>query len=217
MSKIKGLIFDLDGVLVSTEKNHFNAWKAIADELNIKFNLQDNEKLKGLSRADSLNALLKMGNKNLPHFKFKNILALKNEIYLKSIENINQNDLLPGVLNFIQTKSKENYLLAVGSSSRNAHFILKKTGIFPYFKCIVDGNMVKNPKPDPEVFINASIGLNLNPKECLVFEDAYSGIMAAKNGNFKVIGVGNPEIKKHCHKFVGNLEEFDLTSYEKSI
>lgn len=214
---IKGLIFDLDGVLVSTEKNHFSAWKAIANELNIKFNSKDNEKLKGLSRADSLKALLKMGNKNLPNFKFKNILALKNEIYLKSIENINQNDLIPGLQNFIKTKSKENYLLAVGSSSKNANFILKKTGIYNYFKCIVDGNMVKNPKPDPEVFIKASIGLNLDPSECLVFEDAYSGVMAAKNGNFNVIGVGNPEIKEHCHKYVENLEEFDLLSYEKSI
>ena len=111
MSKIKGLIFDLDGVLVSTEKNHFNAWKSIADELNIQFNSNDNEKLKGLSRADSLKALLKLGNKSLPKLKFNNILALKNEIYLKSIENINQNDLLPFVLKFIQTKSKENYML----------------------------------------------------------------------------------------------------------
>ena len=217
MSKIKGLIFDLDGVLVSTENNHFNAWKAIADELNIKFNLKDNEKLKGLSREDSLKALLKLGNKNLPKLRFKNILALKNEIYLKSIENINQNDLIPGLQNFIKTKSKENYLLAVGSSSKNANFILKKTGIYNYFKCIVDGNMVKNPKPDPEVFIKASIGLNLDPSECLVFEDAYSGVMAAKSGNFNVIGVGNPEIKEHCHKYVENLEEFDLLSYEKSI
>lgn len=217
VSDVKGLIFDLDGVLVSTEKNHYIAWKTIADVLNIKFNLHNNEKLKGLSRADSLIALLKHGNKSLPQFKFKNILEFKNKIYLESIKDINQNDLLPGVQSFIKTKSKENYLLAVGSSSKNANFILKKTGIYNYFKCIVDGNMVKNPKPDPEVFIKASIGLNLDPSECLVFEDAYSGVMAAKNGNFNVIGVGNPEIKKHCHKYVENLEEFDLLSYEKSI
>ncbi len=77
--------------------------------------------------------------------------------------------------------------------------------------------MGKKSKPDPEVFLNASNGLNLEPREWLVFEDAFSGIMAAKKGNFKVIGVGNPEIKNHCHKYVENLEEFDLLSYEKSI
>ena len=214
---IKGLIFDLDGVLVSTETNHYEAWKSIADELQIPFSEKENEKLKGLSRADSLLALLDLGNKSLSHFKFKAILDYKNEIYLKSIEKINQSNLLPGVLEFIKEKHEKNHLLAVGSSSRNAHFILKKTKINHFFRCIVDGNMVKKPKPDPEVFINASVGLGLAPSECLVFEDAESGVIAAKKGGFRVIGVGNIEIQESCDYFIKHMGEFDLSSYEKSI
>ncbi len=214
---IRGLIFDLDGVLVSTETNHFNAWKAIADEFNIPFTEKENEEMKGLSRTDSLKKLLTIGKQSLSQLKFNEILALKNEIYLKSIEKINQENLLPGVLEFIKEKAKKDYLLAVGSSSRNAHFILKRTKLFQYFKCIVDGNMVKKPKPDPEVFINASIGLDLSPNECLVFEDAQSGVDAAKKGGFNVIGVGNIKIKESCDFFIKNMGEFNLTSYEKSI
>ena len=214
---IKGLIFDLDGVLVSTETNHYEAWKSIADELQIPFSEKENEKLKGLSRADSLTALLDFGNKSLSHLKFRAILDYKNDIYLKSIENINQNSLLPGVLEFIKEKHEKNYLLAVGSSSRNAHFILKKTKIDHFFTCIIDGNMVKKPKPDPEVFINASVGLRLAPSECLVFEDAESGVIAAKKGGFRVIGVGNLEIKESCDYFIKYMGEFDLSSYEESI
>ena len=104
---IKGLIFDLDGVLVSTETNHYEAWKSIADELQIPFSEKENEKLKGLSRADSLLALLDLGNKSLSHFKFKAILDYKNDIYLKSIEKINQTNLLPGVLEFIKENMKK--------------------------------------------------------------------------------------------------------------
>ncbi|MEC9186524.1 MAG: HAD hydrolase-like protein, partial [Bacteroidota bacterium] len=97
---IKGLIFDLDGVLVSTETNHYAAWKLIADELKIPFTEKENEKLKGLSRADSLSALLDLGKRSISHLKFKTILDYKNKIYLKSIEKINQSNLLPGVLEF---------------------------------------------------------------------------------------------------------------------
>ena len=105
---IKGLIFDLDGVLVSTETNHFVAWKLIADELKIPFTEKENEKLKGLSRADSLSALLDLGKRSISHLKFKTILDYKNKIYLKSIEKINQSNLLPGVLEFIKEKHEKN-------------------------------------------------------------------------------------------------------------
>ena len=214
---IKGLIFDLDGVLVSTETNHYAAWKFIADELKIPFTEKENEKLKGLSRADSLSALLDLGKRSISHLKFKTILDYKNKIYLKSIEKINQSNLLPGVLEFIKEKHEKNHLLAVGSSSRNAHFILKKTKIDHFFTCVIDGNMVKKPKPDPEVFINASSGLGLPRSECLVFEDAESGVIAAKKGGFHVIGVGNVKIKDSCDYFIKNMGEFDLSSYEESI
>ena len=127
MSNIKGLIFDLDGVLVSTEKNHYSAWKRIAEELNIEFNENLNENLKGLSRKDSLLELLKIGNKSILPSSFNELLDLKNQYYLKSINDINENDLLIGVNDFLKKTYDMGLLLAVGSSSKNAHFILEKT------------------------------------------------------------------------------------------
>lgn len=217
MSKIRGLIFDLDGVIVSTEKKHYDAWKNIADQLSIFFDEKTNENLKGLSRIDSLKFLLKLGDRKISEKEFKNYLLLKNEIYLKSIENINSNDLLFGVLDFITKMHSENYKLAIGSSSKNAKFIVKKTNLYKYFTSIIDGNSVSNPKPHPEVFLNAAMEIKLNPNECIVFEDAISGVNAAQKGNFNVIGVGNIELKDKCDFFINNFKEFDLRKYEKSI
>ena len=217
MSKIRGLIFDLDGVIVSTEKKHYDAWKNIADQLSIFFDEKTNENLKGLSRIDSLKFLLKLGDRKISEKEFKNYLLLKNEIYLKSIENINSNDLLFGVLDFITKMHSENYKLAIGSSSKNAKFIVKKTNLYKYFTSIIDGNSVSKPKPHPEVFLNAAMEIKLNPNECIVFEDAISGVNAAQKGNFNVIGVGNIELKDKCDFFINNFKEFDLRKYEKSI
>ena len=127
MSKIRGLIFDLDGVIVSTEKNHYHAWKSIADQLSIFFDEKLNESLKGLSRNDSLKLLLEIGDKKVTENEFNNYLTLKNEIYLKSIQNLNNNDLLFGVLDFITNMHAKNYKLAIGSSSKNAKYILKNS------------------------------------------------------------------------------------------
>lgn len=214
---IKGLIFDLDGVLVSTERNHYFAWKRTAEEIGIEFNEIDNENLRGLSRKDSLSELLKIGNKSILPTAFNELLYLKNQYYLNSISNINNKDLLPGVNDFLNKTHKMGLSLAVGSSSKNAHFILEKTKIKHYFGSIIDGNMVRKPKPDPEVFINASYGLNLNPVNCLVFEDAKSGVESAKSGLFKVVGVGNKNIQKDCDYFVDNINEFDIEKYAESI
>ena len=217
MSKIRGLIFDLDGVIVSTEKNHYHAWKSIADQLSIFFDEKINESLKGLSRNDSLKLLLEIGEKKVTENEFNNYLALKNEIYLKSIQNLNNNDLLFGVLDFITNMHAKNYKLAIGSSSKNAKYILKKTQLDSYFTSIIDGNAVSHPKPHPEVFLNAAMELKLKPEECIVFEDAVSGVRAAQKGNFNVIGVGNTELKEKCDFFINNFKEFDLVNYEKSI
>ena len=217
MSKIKGLIFDLDGVLVSTERNHYLAWKRTAKEIGIYFNEIDNENLRGLSRKDSLSELLKIGNKSILPSAFNELLHLKNQYYLNSISNINNKDLLPGVNDFLKRTNNMGLSLAVGSSSKNAHFILEKTKIKHYFASIIDGNMVRKPKPDPEVFINASYGLNLTPANCLVFEDAKSGVQSAKSGLFKVVGVGNKNIQNECDYFVDNINEFDIEKYAESI
>ena len=193
------------------------AWKTIAEEIGIAFNESDNENLKGLSRKDSLSQLLEIGNKSILPSAFNELLHLKNQYYLKSISNINNKGLLPGVNDFLKKTHNMGLSLAVGSSSKNAHFILEKTKIKRYFASIIDGNMVRKPKPDPEVFINACYGLNLKPKNCLVFEDAKSGVESAKSGLFKVVGVGNTNIKDECDYFVDNINEFDIEKYAEPI
>ena len=205
---VKGLIFDLDGVIVSTEQNHFFAWKKIADKFQIPFDEKVNEELKGLSRKDSLLKLLAQENLSLEKTHFDELLILKNKHYLNSLKNLSRKNLLPGVIELLNTAKEKGVSMAIGSSSKNAFFIIDKLGLRDYFFVIVDGNAVKNPKPHPEVFLNASKGMNLKNNECLVFEDASSGIRAAKAGGFKVIAVGNPNIKQQADEYLTDLTEF---------
>jgi beta-phosphoglucomutase len=149
MSKIKGLLFDLDGVLVTTEHNHFVAWKRTADALGVPFTEKENEELKGVSRIDSLKKILEMGSVFIGEEEFEDLLQSKNEFYLDSIQNLNQSDLLPGVLNLLTTAKQSGLKLGVGSSSKNANFILGLLGIADFFDVVVDGNGVSDPKPHP--------------------------------------------------------------------
>ena len=211
--RIKGLIFDLDGVLVTTEHNHFIAWKNTAEIVGIPFNEEDNEQLKGISRVDSLKKILELGNKSISEETFNELLTKKNEYYLNSIADINQAHLLPGVLNVLKTAQLHGLKCAVGSSSKNARFILSKLQIDSYFSVIVDGNDVLNPKPHPEVFLKGAQQMGLEPFECIVFEDAKSGVQAAKEGGFSAIGVGNPTLIDFVDSYLHNLNDFSLEEY----
>lgn len=211
--KIKGLIFDLDGVLVTTEHNHFVAWKNTAELLGISFGEEDNEQLKGISRVDSLRKILEIGNKSISESDFDECLAKKNEYYLNSISDINQSNLLPGVLTLLEKAKVHGIKCAVGSSSKNARFILSKLQIDSYFSVIVDGNDVSYPKPHPEVFLKGAQQMGLEPFECIVFEDAKSGVQAAKEGGFTAIGVGNPALIDFVDSYLLSLNEFSLEEY----
>jgi beta-phosphoglucomutase len=211
--RIKGLIFDLDGVLVTTEHNHFIAWKNTAEMLGISFSEEDNEQLKGISRVDSLKKILELGNKTISNETFNELLTKKNEYYLNSIADINQSNLLPGVLNVLKTAQLHGLKCAVGSSSKNARFILSKLQIDSYFSVIVDGNDVSVPKPHPEVFLKGAQQMGLEPFECIVFEDAKSGVQAAKEGGFTAIGVGNPTLIDFVDSYLLNLNDFSLEEY----
>lgn len=212
-NKIKALIFDLDGVLVTTEHNHFVAWKNTAEVLGISFNEEDNEQLKGISRVDSLKKILNMGSKIISEDYFNELLTKKNEFYLNSIQNLNQTNLLPGVLDLLKKAKDFGLKCAVGSSSKNARFILSKLEIDTYFTAIIDGNDVVFPKPHPEVFLKGAEQMGIDPSQCIVFEDAQSGIQAAKDGGFVAIGVGNPSLKAHVDYYLPNLIEFSLEEY----
>jgi beta-phosphoglucomutase len=208
--EIKGLIFDLDGVIVNTEHNHFVAWKRTADSLGVPFTEKDNEKLKGLSRVDSLKTILEMGNIEISDETFNDYLVSKNKFYLDSIASITAENMLKGVADLLNKAKEKGILLAVGSSSKNAKFILERLNLIDSFHIIVDGNMVENPKPNPEVFLKGAEAMGFAPHECVVFEDAESGIKAAKDGGFYSIAVGNPEIAELGDVYFNDLTEFKL-------
>lgn len=210
---IKGLIFDLDGVIVNTEHNHFSSWSAIATKLSISFSEAENEQLKGISRVDSLKALLKMGNKTVTQETFDALILEKNEHYLSSISNLSKSDILPGVEKVLEDAKNKGIKLAIGSSSKNAKFIIDRLGLNHYFDTIIDGNGVTYPKPHPEVFLNAAAAMGLSPENCIVFEDAESGIEAAKQGGFFVIAVGNTHVAQHANTFIETMNDFNATTH----
>jgi len=211
--KAKGLLFDLDGVLVSTEKKHFDAWSVIADELGIDFDKEQNEFIRGVSRTDSLKIICRLGGVVLNENDFERYLDIKNELYLASIESLNRANLFPGVMSLLKEASERGLKLGVGSSSKNAELILKKLSIDTFFDVIVDGNAVQHPKPNPEVFLKGANDMGLDAGNVIVFEDAESGVLAAKNGGFYTIAVGNPTIKYLADEFIENLDSFNLAKY----
>ena len=166
-----------------------------------------------MSRVDSLKKILELGAKTISNEEFEALLKSKNDFYLDSIQELNQSNLLPGVFNLLNRARELGILLGVGSSSKNANFILDKLRISSYFKVVIDGNGVTDPKPHPEVFLNGAKALGLAPEACLVFEDAASGIAAAKAGGFTAVGVGNPHIADIADIYLNDLTEFRVEQY----
>ncbi|PID69893.1 MAG: beta-phosphoglucomutase [Flavobacteriales bacterium] len=187
----KGIIFDLDGVIVDTAKYHYLAWKDLADVLGFEFTEKDNERLKGVSRVRSLEILLEIGRKTLPQSKKDAYLKEKNEAYLDYVNQMTADEILPGVLPILEFLDSKAIPYALGSASKNAPLILEKVGLKNRFNAIVDGNAVSKAKPDPEVFLLAAQELGVEPKNCIVFEDAIAGIQAAKNAGMLAIGIGD--------------------------
>jgi beta-phosphoglucomutase len=212
---IKGLIFDLDGVLTSTEHQHYEAWKRLGKRWGFDLSLAQNEALKGVSREGSLSLLCQWAGVTLDPQEFQKCLHDKNTYYLQAIAGLNQSHLLPGVMPLLTEARQKHVLLAVGSSSKNARFILDKIGLTSFFDAIVDGNDLLHPKPDPEVFLKAANALGLLPAECIVFEDALSGMQAALDGGFVCAIVGNPSLKPQATWYLDSLECFDLALYEE--
>lgn len=190
----KAFIFDLDGVIVDTAKYHFLAWKKIAEELNIDFTLEHNELLKGVSRVRSLDIILELGKIEASQEDKNKWLVQKNEDYLSYLVDMDQSEILPGVLAILKHLKEQNQAIALGSASKNARPILEKTGILHYFDAIVDGNDVSNAKPDPEVFLIAAQLLGVKPEDAIVFEDSVAGVQAANIGKMTSIGIGEEAI-----------------------
>lgn len=207
MTNFKACIFDLDGVIVDTAKYHFLAWQRLAQELDIQFTEHDNERLKGVSRVESLKIILEIGQKNLPQAEFESAMTRKNGWFLDYIHQMTPEEILPGVQAFLDELKAQNIKIALASSSKNAHTILSQIKMLAYFEAIIDGNQVVETKPNPEIFLKAAAALGEHPQDCIVFEDAIAGVEAARNGGFRVVGIGLPEVLGEADIVVAGFKE----------
>lgn len=188
--KYKAVIFDLDGVICFTDKYHYQAWKALADEEGIYFDEQINNRLRGVSRMESLEIILERASKSYTDAEKTAMATKKNEIYKELLIQMSPADLPEDVSEALKGLKESGVKIAVGSSSKNARTILNQIGLGETFDKISDGNNISNSKPDPEVFQKAAEMLEFEPKDCLVVEDAKAGIAAAKAGGFDSAGIG---------------------------
>jgi beta-phosphoglucomutase len=213
----KAFIFDLDGVIVDTAKYHFIAWQKIATEIGIEFTLEHNEQLKGVSRVRSLELILELGKVVASQEDKNKWLIQKNENYLSYLVDMDESELLPGILPILKYLKENSQKIALGSASKNARPILEKTGILHYFDAIVDGNDVANAKPDPEVFLQAAKLIGISNENSIVFEDSVAGIQAANTAKMTSIGIGNKEILYEADFVFEDFTHIDKDFIEKLI
>jgi beta-phosphoglucomutase len=214
MTKLKAAIFDLDGVIVDTAKYHYLAWKRLSEELGINFTIQDNERLKGVSRTRSLEIILELGRITLSEDVKAQLAEKKNEWYKEYINRMDESEVLKGAREFIQKLRGRGIKTALGSASKNAKTILERVGISELFDVIVDGNVVSKAKPDPEVFIKGAEELGVATENCAVFEDAVAGIQAAKAAGMVAVGVGEKEVLKEADYVIAGLYEADISLFD---
>lgn len=187
----KAVIFDLDGVLVFTDKYHYLAWKKLADKLGIEFTEKDNDRLRGVSREESLDIILeKYRGEPISPEKKKEYLEEKNNTYRESLGEMNRGDVSDQVRQTLKRLKDAGYRLAIGSSSKNTAYILERCELTDCFEAVSDGTMITRSKPDPEVFLKAAELLSENPADCLVVEDADAGVTAAHAAGMDVAAIG---------------------------
>ncbi|MCF8284096.1 MAG: beta-phosphoglucomutase [Sphingobacteriales bacterium] len=212
---MKACIFDLDGVLVDTAKYHFVAWKRLANELGVDFTEHDNENLKGLSRDASLNYILAKTNIVSTSSEREVWKERKNNWYLDLVTQMPEDEVLPNCKELLKSLKDNHIKISLGSASKNAKLILDRVNITHYFDAIIDGTKTSKSKPDPEVFLLGAAAMNCDPSECIVFEDAISGVKAAKTGGFFTIGIGEPEVLSEADVVYPDLNELNYETLMK--
>ena len=209
---IKGFIFDLDGVLTDTAEYHYLAWKKLADRLGIQLDRKMNEQLKGISRMDSLDRILAIGNQ-MDRYTLEEKEKLadeKNEDYKELILEVTPNDLLPGIANLLADLRAKDIRLALASASKNGPVIMERLGIADMFDTVVDPATLAKGKPDPEIFIKGAQQLKLKPIECVGVEDAQAGIKSINAAGIFSVGVGTKEMMKEADYAVTSTKELKL-------
>lgn len=211
---IKAALFDLDGVVVFTDKYHYLAWKKLADENGWEFDEQVNQRLRGIPRIASLEEILRHNNTDLPFEEKERLANIKNEYYVKMLENLNSGDIFTGAPEFIKALRDRGIKVSLCSSSKNAEFVLNKLGLTPLFDAVVSGKDIVNAKPDPEVFLKGAEALGVSRFNCAVFEDAKVGIEAARKAGMKAVGVKNKEeTYELSHQFINDYTEIDVDTF----
>lgn len=203
--KYKGIIFDLDGVICTTDEYHYLAWKALADRLNIPFDRERNNLLRGVSRMASLEIILKKSDKTYTDAEKAAFAEEKNALYRELLTRMSPADLSGDVKSTLDALRETDLKLAIGSSSKNTPFILERIGLGHFFDAVADGNCITHSKPHPEVFLKAAEMIGLGPKDCLVVEDAHAGVEAAVAGGFDCAAIGDARdderAKWHLERF----------------
>ena len=217
---IKGFIFDLDGVITDTAEQHYVAWKKLSDENDWKFDREVNDKLRGISRLDSIKVILDHNNLTLDEKTMVELAATKNDRYVESLEEVTPDDFLPGAKELLTHLRQEGFHVALGSASKNAPKVLQQLNALGYFDVIGDGNSVTESKPNPAIFLYGAEKLGLQPDECIVFEDAESGVDAAKAGGFYSVGIGPKDRVGHADLRFDAMSDatlFEIKSFFKDL
>lgn len=210
MSEIKACLFDLDGVIVDTAKYHFKAWKQLANQLGIDFTENENEKLKGVSRMESLQLILGWGGIEKSEEEMLELATLKNDWYVAMITEMSADEVLPGAEDLLKELRANNIKIALGSASKNSVMILQKINLLDAFDAIIDGTKVTKSKPNPEVFLKGAEALGVDPKNCIVFEDAEAGVEAGVNAQMRVVGIGSKEVLHQANWVVDGLHQISF-------
>lgn len=209
---IQAVIFDLEGVLVSTDKSHFRAWKQMTTEQGLPFDEDLYQKIRGSGRMDALDIILKTAHRNYsPAEKFA-LTARKNDLYMEEIVRLSSENMLPGVKATIEKLKAMHVKMGVVSSSKNCVAILKKLGIYRMMDAVVDGNDVVKPEPDPEGCLLCAGQLGIEPEKCLVIEDTMNGIAAANSAGMYTLAVGEAANEKGAGMCAKSLERFDVAA-----
>ncbi|MCF4102565.1 beta-phosphoglucomutase [Gillisia sp. M10.2A] len=210
MNNSKGVIFDLDGVIVDTARYHYLAWRKLANDLGFDITETQNEELKGVSRVASLEKILGWGNVSLSQDEFMEQMAIKNDNYLSYISTMTAKDILPGVSKVLDFLTENEIPFALGSASKNARGILEKINLYHRFSAIVDGNNVSKAKPNPEVFLIAAKELEMAPSNCIVFEDSVAGVQAANAANMVSIGIGEKSVLNEADHVFSDFTKIEI-------
>ena len=212
---LKGLIYDLDGVITDTAKYHYNSWKWVAGELGYNLSEKQNQKLKGVGRKESLEKILTWSVSRISEAEKHNYLAEKNKMYVEMIDAMSPNEVFEGFKPFNEIAKLSGLKVAIGSSSKNTIRIIDKLDLVLDFHAVVDGGMVENTKPAPDIFLLAAEKLQLEPSECLVIEDSEAGLEAAKAAGMKAIAFGNEKGLGPANATIKDWSEASLEKFHE--